>query len=206
MSNASNLPLELAELETERRALSAKWDGPVAQRNAPAEETLQRDDQRAELPLPQNAVVEPVADESPLPASETPELQFEEPVKQAPVDLNEVFRRVGAKIELAEEEPAPRAAETPPTQKVSSHNAAGDAPNAVSDAPAAEEGEESIDDYMNRLMQRVRVSSGESQSPARTTQRAEPIRTVRESSANVIAAEPPQPQPDSSPAVAVECG
>jgi hypothetical protein len=196
------------------------------QRDTLTAESPQRGGQRAELPEPRGTAAAPVTDkEASLPATEAAELQFQAPTERAPVDLNEVFRRVGATIDLPEEEPVAQVparsdkgdspifadtktgtvpAKTPPAGRTAQRNAVtDDVPARAAAVSATEEGaEESIDDYMNRLMQRVRASSGESQDSPCAMQRVEPIRAARDAPARVIAAEPSEPQPAPSMAAA----
>ena len=77
-------------------------------------------------------------------------------------------------INLPEEEPAPPTPETPPRESVTPRNTATeDAPVSVSAVSATEDGdEESIDEYMNRLMQRVRRVRAQSQGSVRTRRNA----------------------------------
>ncbi len=100
--------------------------------------------QRAESPTP-----EPTAEIELTPEPQE-ELEFETPKEGSPVDLNEVFRRVGAKVEATEsEEPAKPQIERP-SADATRRAAVSPTPN------ASETEEESIDSYMSRLMERVR--------------------------------------------------
>ena len=68
-------------------------------------------------------------------------------------------------------------------------------PAPASSAEADDSGaEESIDNYMSRLMQRLRPSSGESAAPTYTAPRAQPARATQDASASA-AGVPPQPKP-----------
>jgi hypothetical protein len=211
--NSEQVAARMAELEAEQTSLSSARTDLEAQRNALTEERRrweaerdqamqQIDARRVQLAADaakieaslRAAVVEhggsevqqdaqPV-DVGEAPPSETPELEFQEPTERSPVDLNEVFRRVGAKVDLSEEEPASATAEEAPVENAQRHPTAGSASTRVTASSAtssqeeSEAGEEeSIEDYMQRLMQRVRVTSGEVESPARPAHRAEPIRT-----------------------------
>jgi hypothetical protein len=58
--------------------------------------------------------------------------------------------------------------------------------------------EESIDDYMSRLMQRIRATEEETLSQPSTAKRSEPAREVRGISETVSAAKSPTPQQESS--------
>ena len=66
-------------------------------------------------------------------------------------------------------------------------------------AAAGEEDEESIDDYMSRLMQRVRPGASEQEAPPRAPRRPEPAHAAREASACPAAFEPPQPAVATAP-------
>ncbi len=152
---------------------------------------------------------EPVNVAATLDSPATSEPQFAAPAERAPVDLNDVFRRIGAKVDLPDEQqsPPPTATEqtprqTPAAQNVLHHpDGAGHAPRQASTAlhAAEDDEEESIDDYMSRLMQRVRPGTGESQGPPRTTQHPERMRTGREASARPTAIEPSQPAAANTP-------
>ena len=70
---------------------------------------------------------------------------------------------------------------------------------ALNEEPAANKvKEESVNEYMDRLMQRIRNETGEPQSQPSRAPRSEPARAAREASATVSAAETPTPQPESS--------
>ena len=182
---------QLATLESQRSDLTAERDGLEAQRNALAEERRQWERQRAESPRGETPVA---GTDRELP--EPPELQFQEPTQQSPVDLNDVFRRIGAKLDLPEAEPTP---EPPPTRTVPPARAAGNAPRQTAASAKEESDEESIDDYMSRLMQRVRSTTTEPESPSRATQRPEPIRPSRETSSGAAAVEPSKPVSSTMP-------
>jgi hypothetical protein len=233
------LAARLAEFEADRQYPTVNRGSMELQRNALAKEDSQPVGKRAEPSEPENEAAEPVAEKEALsPASETAELQFQEPTERAPVDLNEVFRRVGAKIDLQEEEQAPAASagnkggssifadaknatvhsktgavrdEAPPAKSIPHEPAVSNPPtrvsavSAVSATGTTDEGnEESIDEYMNKLMQRVRAGSGEPRNSSHTTQRTDPIRTPREAAANAAASMPSEPQPSSSTAASEE--
>jgi len=98
------------------------------------------------------------------------EPRFETPAESSPVDLSEVFRRVGAAVDLEEDEaPAEEASSTQTVESTSPSQPAAE------DKPEHAE-EESIDDYMNRLMQRIRSATG----GAQTSQTYVPQRSTRE--------------------------
>jgi hypothetical protein len=195
----AQIDAQLAALEAERNTLTTQRDALQAERNAVAEERRQREHRRAELPQSE----QPVAKTEPeLPATpESPEPQFHEPTPHAPVDLNDVFRRIGAKVDLSEVEPVPQA----PPPIVPSPVAAGNGPRHATAAPATKDGdEESIDDYMSRLMQRIRLTPNEPESPSRATPRPEPIHRAREASAGGSAVEPLQPAASTPQSVEAE--
>lgn len=96
--------------------------------------------------------------------AKTQELEFQTPQKQSPVDLADVFRRVGAEIDSPETE-----------------TDAADKPQAKPPAAAAENGEkeESIEEYMSRLMHRTQASSGVSAAPSRAPPASAPVAASR---------------------------
>ena len=190
-----------AEIETEQNALVAERDALQVRWNTLAEERRQGDFRRAESPPAE----EPLAatERSAAPA-EMQELQFQEPAPRAPVDLNDVLRRIGAKLDRIEGDRATESAAPP--WIAPSFNADLTAPAHASEAPvakeiettkpeAAETEEESIEEYMNKLMHRVRTSTGESEGASRMPQRSEPSRFAREPSDSAAAAELLMPQP-----------
>ena len=187
-------------LDQQRQDIAVGVADLEALRNAFEEDRRQWERQRAELSLTAeqpSASSELVAEAEPSQESLPQEPQFEAPPEKAPVDLAEVFRRVGANVELEEEEPVPSAVATRDELP----------PDATRQQPAAasakEEGEEeSIDDYMNRLMQRIRSADGESGPASYTPQRSEPSRSSRGASATAPSVESPTPQPASPPPAA----
>ena len=146
------------QVDADRSELAARLADFQAQQNALAEERRQWEEQRAELaraaelpPAPSEAAAEAECfDEA---ARQEPE--FQTPTDSAPVDLAEVFRRVGANVEAEEgASPAP---------SVSAHQAERPRGDREPRPAAAEHSEEElIDDYMGRLMQRMRSNSDES--------------------------------------------
>ena len=131
-----------------------------------------------------------------------PEPEFQEPSKQAPVDLGDVLRRFGVKTQPSIAEaispmPAPTT-HAPSVQSVPRSAATEHAPRQpTAAATTADDNEESIDEYMSRLMQRVRPSGSESERPAWTPQRSQLARGDRDASAAADA----EPLPSDSPAV-----
>ena len=158
-----------AELETERKALATErqqWEQRRAEAATRVEPLLKTSETGTEAEL-----------------SGTPtehELQFEEPVQHAPVDLADVLRRVGAKIDSPEEETDQTALPAGAVEQAAS--------------PVSEQhphsGEESIDDYMSRLMQRVRVSAGEPPATGAAAESPKPSAAVSSSASNVKPSEP----------------
>jgi chromosome segregation ATPase len=209
----AQIDAQLAEIESQHNALAAERDSLEAQRNALGEERRQWELQRIELPPQEQVVVRTEPSSAPssqeLPAAtvaspETPEPQFEAPAPQSPVDLHEVFRRIGAKLNLCEEEQTPPTLPSPapmsPSRNAPRSDATGHAPQqAVALSAAKADEEESIDDYMSRLMRRVGSSTGEADAPSRAGQRPEPPRPRREASAVPTATEPTQPVSQTSP-------
>ncbi|MBU4397960.1 MAG: hypothetical protein KKE86_01355 [Planctomycetes bacterium] len=167
----AQLTAQTADLEAQRNALAEQrrqWEAEREQH--PAAEGY-----RSEESTPGN---EPQAETSDAagggetsPTSKTQELEFQTPQKQSPVDLADVFRRVGAKIDFPEAEAD-----------------AADKPQAKPPAAAAKNGkeEESIEEYMNRLMQRVQASSGGSAAPFYTPPASAPAAARRAPAAAVV--------------------
>ena len=162
-----------AELEMERVALAAErqqWE--------------QRRDESATRvePLAKTSETAAEAESSAAPAEQ--ELQFEEPVQQAPVDLADVLRRVGAKLDLPEEETnqrrtLPAEAEEQGTGPISAQHPHG--------------GEESIDDYMSRLMQRVRSTAGEASATGVGVESPKPSKPPAAASSPTVEVKPQEP-------------
>jgi hypothetical protein len=88
-------------------------------------------------------------------AAPATEIEFTKPAENAPVNLSDVFRRVGATVDLSAEEAAtPDRPDSSP--RVSEpHRPEGSPP--LSQNREIEEEEESIDTYMSRLMSRLRT-------------------------------------------------
>ncbi len=94
------------------------------------------------------------------PSPEPEEAEFHEPSEAPPVDLADVFRRIGANVDLEDNEPEPAVSEVRRNEQPVQREAP--APrSAASPATASEsDDEESIDDYMSRLMQRIGSTGG----------------------------------------------
>ncbi|MEN6556808.1 MAG: FHA domain-containing protein [Thermoguttaceae bacterium] len=146
------------QLNQQRESLNAEKAELAAKQTALEEQRQTWECQRAA------AASEPATSE-PAAESETtePEPTFELPAAKAPVDLAEVFRRVGATVDLVDEsqdptiEPAPASTLSPYREPQK---------NSATSAVAANGDEESIDDYMSRLMKRLRSASGDAVAPA----------------------------------------
>jgi hypothetical protein len=123
----------------------------------------------------QESAVEQAAEPETKP--ETP-LACEKPSEAAPVSLADVLRKVGAAALLDEDStPAEENVEDVETTPVARRRATDTppAPEAKPAAPAHREGDdESIDDYMSRLMERLRVGGGGSGSPSQRPQSVAP--------------------------------
>ena len=170
-----------SELENERKRLAEERAEFQSEQNTSAE---QRDhwekDHPQNMPAEEHAEtpadIEPAAeitDEMPAVEPRTEEepenLEFKTPDDKAPVDLDEVFRRIGASFEKDGhgEEPRPSAqqAERPEIEYDPRDKPVATAKNgAVQD----DRHEESVEDYMNRLMKRVRESTSETAAPSYT--------------------------------------
>jgi len=160
----NTLTQQQTALEAEQNATEAEKNAVRAEREALEEEQrLWKLQQSASLPLDEPATETPDTSETPesFPTQEAPS---EESSGHKPVDLAEVFRRVGARVDLSEEEPEHELASTP---TVRSPDATDETSAEPSNASAMKEGEEeSIDDYMARLIQRTRSANDRSKSPA----------------------------------------
>jgi hypothetical protein len=150
------LAARLSALEAQSQALEQQW-----------QEWQTNRENAAAAPDQQPAAVEENVEPEPVAAAEP-----KGKTDAAPVSLADVLRRVGAADLLAEtvaeeeaEEPAevtplpPPATVEPRSPKASVHH---------------EGEEESIDDYMSRLMERVRGGTGRTESPARRPQNTTP--------------------------------
>ncbi len=147
----SQFTAQAADLEAQRNALAEERRQWETER----EQHLAAEEHRSEESTPGN---EPQAETSDAdgggetsPTAKTQEIEFQTPQKQSPVDLTDVFRRVGAEIDSPEAEAD-----------------AADKPQAKPPAAAAknEVVEESIEEYMSRLMHRTQASSGGSAAPS----------------------------------------
>ena len=169
------------QLDEQRQDLAARLSELDAQRGVLDEERHQWEARRNELAT---ATQQPaIAKEPQEPALSEP--QFQAPPDKAPVDLADVFRRIGANIEMEEDKPALDESAQPVRRPL-------DRTSQLSAAAATETGdEESINDYMNRLMQRVRSTSGELAPASFTPPRAEAAQLSHETPAPV--AEPSLP-------------
>ncbi len=179
------LAAESAKLETQRNALAAERNALTQERIAFEDERRQWESQRREP----SAAAGPPQDPS-LPAAEVEssspppqELEFQPPSEKAPVDLADVFRRVGAKVEVPDDQPEREAL---PPRAVRPRNTENKPPVAK---PSGEGEEESLDSYMSRLMQRVRSTGDGPEASSRTPPSSEPAR-----GAAAPAAPPSQPE------------
>ncbi len=125
------------------------------------------------------------------------EVQFQETPPEAPVRLADVFRRLGAQVDIEEDEPEPNRLEERPGQPADRADPRPTAPSP--EPPGGGDEEESVDQYMARLMQRVRSSGDRTESAATTP--AEPAPSQRQAPpvADSVAALKPQPAPQPKP-------
>ncbi|MEN6406403.1 MAG: FHA domain-containing protein [Thermoguttaceae bacterium] len=162
------------ELNAKQKALDEQETELDAKKTALDEQRQVLEPQQAE-PTPEPAATESMTSEPSAEESATTEREpeFESPGAAAPVDLAEVFRRVGATVDLVDEaqeraiEPAPPVDVEPKKSLETSTVASG-------------KDEESIDDYMNRLMKRLRSTSGDADSPAYAPQQSRSVRIAEE--------------------------
>jgi hypothetical protein len=163
---------QIAERAERLDALQAELEG--------REESLQRRRQQweAERLAAESPPAEPPAA---VPAAEPPaqpepaqEPEFLEPSDHAPVDLAEVFGKIGAETLLRDDEPEEGSAAPPAVQAIP---AAEQVPQPRQpDHPAKGGEEESIDDYMTRLLERVRSTTGGAEVPDSRPQAPRPQR------------------------------
>ncbi len=178
------------QLDEQRNELAARLADLEAERSALEADRRQWEEQRAELaraaeqpPVPSEAVAEVECPDQAAPQ----EPEFKTPTDGAPVDLAEVFRRVGANVETEED--------ASPAPSLSADHV--ERPRGDREPPpaAAEHGEEeSLDNYMSRLMQRMRSKSDESELATYAPSRSEP-QAARRSQAGVATAPSPAVQP-----------
>ncbi len=98
------------------------------------------------------------------------DLEFRQPAASAPVSLADVLRRVGASLDTVDEEPeAAQSSTSCPVGEPTTNPTVSSKPAAV-----AEHEDESIDAYMNRLMERVRSAKSGDAYSAYVPQLSEP--------------------------------
>jgi chemotaxis protein histidine kinase CheA len=178
----------------QRNELTRRLADLEAQRSVFEADRRQWEQQRAELARTAeqpSAACEPVAEVACPDEVARQEPEFETPSEGAPVDLADVFRRVGAKVDLDED-----ASSTPSMEVDQSEGPRGDRQSPPA-APEEHGGEESIDDYMSRLMQRVRSKSDDPGRAPYMPQRSE-SQSARQSQADAAMA----PSVDLPPVVA----
>ncbi len=179
-------------LSDECVALAAERAELGSQRNALVEERRQWEAERAGLPPTAGDGVESPrpAEMSPKQESQPQAVHSQEMSPSAPVNLADVLHRLGAAVDLPDDEPEPRESSEKierPTNEVAQVPAPPAAPSANDD-----EHEESVDQYMARLMQRIRsVSGADPDSP--TPSPADPARAGDDGSTNDRAAAQSRP-------------
>ncbi len=143
------------QLNRQNEELVARYSELKAQRETFQQERDEWKSKRLEAELP--------AEELPAEPEQTQDPEFEAVPEDAPVDTADVFRRLGTVPLLPEDEEEQPAAE--PEQVL---------PEPAGPKPAREDEEEdkdeSIDDYMAKLMNRVRGITGEPSSPLAASQ------------------------------------
>ena len=163
-----------AELQSRRTALDEERRDWETQRAETEEQAGQRD-RHATIESEQ---IDRAADSQPADQGDS-----EQPSEEAPVDLEAVLRRMGNMGVLRGDEPQ----ESSPAEPVADVMAP--QPEAAS-LPAADEEEESIDDYMAQLMKRVQTAA---QGAKKTENR--PQRRQSESPSEAPAEQPPSVPP-----------
>jgi hypothetical protein len=191
----------LQDAESQRQQLAAQWAELETAQHTLAEERRQLERQQA-APSPrenqQQADVEPSqagAEPEDSTAPQPHELQFQESNGHAPANVADALCRADGEPESAEED---RSSQPEPAPTAVLQDAADDSSPPTTLSMAGEGEEESIDEYMGKLMQRIRVSAGEPAAPARAAVHAEPPRAVPIAPVN----EPPCP-PSTVPTAAV---
>ncbi len=119
------LAAEAAKLETCRGELETQRSGLAQQRSALEDERCQWESRQAE-----SVAVEPPQDSPPAAQADSVlppcgEVEFQPPSEKAPVDLADVFRRVGAKVEMPEYRPTGQRAPVGPVPSRCGASAAG---------------------------------------------------------------------------------
>jgi hypothetical protein len=170
-----------AALDAERRTLADDRATIEAEREALLQQRRQWD-ARPQTPdgqppmdreMPDAEPADDAAIDAEAPAATaTEDVEFSAPAPQAPVDLSDILRRLGAKVDFSDDRPA--GGEPPsslPSKPVPPPDESRAAPAAARAVAGKEEGEEeSIDEYMSRLMGRIRAGSGAAE--ASSAQRA----------------------------------
>jgi hypothetical protein len=170
------------QLNARRDELNARQSELESQQEALAEERRQWEAERDALAR-QMATDEVESNQEPVSA----EPEFQTPSEESPVDLADIFRRLGAKVDMKEEESEPKisvVAEQPIPDDSSQSSAT------ASSRPVKEtDTEETIDDYMHRLMQRVSGSRG----PEYTEPPRRPSRVEQAAPTEAVQPETPKP-------------
>ncbi|MCE5269006.1 MAG: hypothetical protein LLG00_14105 [Planctomycetaceae bacterium] len=144
------LTAELAKLEADRETIRDERNALTEARDSLESERRQWESEREELARSEAASRDSLLSEESDAGSTQGEVEFAPASENAPVNLADVFRRVGATVDMPEEEPereGPRAGLVRPVSQEKKPLA--------SPQSNGEEDEESLDAYMSRLMQRL---------------------------------------------------
>ncbi|MEN6452219.1 MAG: hypothetical protein ABFC96_17145, partial [Thermoguttaceae bacterium] len=169
------LDQEREQLAAEVDRLHAEQDGLQANRDALLEEMRCFENERRQWESErQQPTTQDMTSQEPPAAAETvgapsEEIEFQAASEKAPVDLADVFRRVGAHVDAADEPSEPEDSQP----NAAAANIA--APMKPTAQPDNEDGEESLQAYMSRHMERVRAA-GEGAAPRPTSE--EPMPTI----------------------------
>jgi hypothetical protein len=159
-------------MSEERDALAAAQAELNAQRDALVEERRLWEAKLVETPSVVANSDEPIEAVAEAEQSEEAarELQFEETGADAPVNLADVFRRLGAKVDMEGDE----SEASEPGSGISSpaESAVQRPSNATRAAAKKESEEESVDEYMVRLMKRIRSAEDEVETKPAVSSRA----------------------------------
>ncbi|MBN1394454.1 MAG: hypothetical protein JW959_05485 [Pirellulales bacterium] len=165
-AEAERLQTQRAELEAERNSLEEQrnqWQNERKEEHRELEEQRVRlIAETAELERQRDALADERSqgknEQQRQPSAESQEPEFHAPEDNPPVDLEAVFRRLG----VGAVPPAAEPESTPPAPEGSATSSPADDSREKPRASLGvnEREEESIDDYMSRLMERVRGAAG----------------------------------------------
>ncbi|MHC4176844.1 MAG: FHA domain-containing protein, partial [Planctomycetota bacterium] len=170
---------KLAETEEQLRQRGERLDADRAELKA-QQEAFERHRQQSEN---EHAAIasQPEQEEPPTDSQRPQQPEPQEAPSEGPIDISDVFRRMGSGGLPSDEEPRPEPPAEPEPQpsEIPAAEEPSPAPRAAEDG-----GEESIEDYMSRLMDRVHAIRGDAEREERRPEESPP---------------PQSPPPDSPP-------